>query len=108
VTFNISHHQAGSFALTATKITGNSTSEFGGSISGQGQNINFGLATAAIVDLSYQTSPSFCVTSGSVEVKRVWTQKPSGASGAAFADGAVKLSWAPGTGCGTLTVAHGT
>jgi hypothetical protein len=103
VTFNITHHQSGTFTVTDTKVTGNSVSEFGGNISGQGQSVSFGLATAAVVDLTYQSSPSFCVTSGTVEVKRVWTAKPNGASGAAFADAGIKLSW---TGCNALTVAH--
>ena len=104
VSFNISHHQGGSFSVTDTKISGNSTSEFGGTVSGQGQSINFGLATAAIVDLTYQSSP-FCVTKGDIEVKRVWTAKPSGASGAEFADAGLKISW---TGCNALTVQHST
>ena len=105
VTFNINHHQSGNFSVTATKITGNSVSDFGGTISSGGQSVNFGLATAAVVDLTYQSTPSFCVTSGTIEVKRVWTAKPNGASGAAFADAGIKLTW---TGCNALTIAHST
>ena len=105
ITFNINHSQSGSFSVTDTKITGQSISDFGGNISGQGQSIDFGLATAALVDLTYQTSPNFCVTSGNVEVKRVWSKRPNGASGAQFADAGVKINW---TGCGAITVAHST
>jgi hypothetical protein len=55
-----------------------------------------------VVDLTWQPSP-FCVTSGSVEVKRVWTDKPQGATGPAFADVGVKLTW---SGCNAFQVAH--
>src|SRR5205823_13506914 len=103
ITFNLSIHQSGNIAVTATTIKGNAVSDFGGTVSGQGQTVSFGLATAVIADLTYQSTPSYCVTGGTVEVKRVWTQKPQGASGAAFADLALKLSW---TGCDQFTVAH--
>ena len=63
------------------------------------------MATAALVDLTYQSAPSFCITNGSVEVKRVWTQKPQGASGPQFNDAAVKLSW---TACNAVQVSHST
>ena len=102
VTFNLTTHMAGTFTVAGNKINGHATSDFGGNVSSQGQNVSFGLATAALVDLSYQSSP-YCITSGSVEVKRVWTQKPQGASGASFADAAAKITW---TGCNALTVAH--
>src|SRR5712691_385495 len=102
-TFNLNMHFAGTMTVTATKITGNGVSEFSGTVSGNGQSVSFGLATAALVDLTYQSSPSFCITAGSVEVKRVWTQKPQGASGSTYADAAVKIVW---TGCNVLTVAH--
>ena len=44
-------------------------------------------------------------TAGNLEVKRVWTQRPAGATGKEFADVAVKLNW---TGCNAFTVAHST
>jgi hypothetical protein len=103
VTVNFLAHNTGTISVTATKITGNSLAEFSGSASGNGQSVSFGLATAAVIDLTYQSSPSFCITAGSVEVKRVWTQKPQGASGSTYADAAVKIVW---TGCNVLTVAH--
>jgi hypothetical protein len=103
VNVNISVHQQGSITVTASTIKGHGTSDFSGSASGNGQSASFGLSTAAVVDLTYQTAPSYCVTSGTVEVKRVWTERPQGATGADFADAGVKLSW---TGCGAFTVAH--
>ena len=105
VSINIGAHQNGTFTIGADKLTGHSLSDFGGSVSAQGQTVSFGLATAAVVDLSFQTTPTFCVSSGSVEVKRVWTQKPQGASGPEFADAAVKITW---TGCNSVQVSHST
>jgi hypothetical protein len=102
-TTNLSFHYAGTMSVTASKITGNGVFDVSGSVSGNGQTTNFGVATAAVVDLTYQSAPSFCVTAGSVEVKRVWTAKPAGATGPEFKDTAVKIVW---TGCDTLTVAH--
>jgi hypothetical protein len=103
VTVNLNIHQSGNFAVTGTKITGDSLSDLGGGVSASGQSVSFGLSTAALVDLTYQTTPSYCITAGPVEVKRVWTQKPSGATGPEFADAGVKLTW---TGCNTVQVAH--
>ena len=104
-TINIVNHQAGTLSLTASKISGNATSDFSGSVSGQGQNVNFGLATAVVLDLTYQSSPNYCVTGGTAEVKRVWTNRPNGASGPQFNDAAVKFTW---SGCNAVQVAHGT
>jgi hypothetical protein len=104
-TINLALHQQGTMTVTATTIKGHGTSDFAGNASGNGQSVSFGLSTAAVVDLTYQTAPSYCVTSGTVEVKRVWTQRPQGASGPEFADAGVKFSW---TGCAAFSVAHST
>ncbi len=84
-------------------MKGNATSDFGGSVSASGQTVSFGFATAVVIDVTLQTTPTVCVTSGTIEVKRVWTAKPNGASGAGFADAGVKLTW---SGCNAVTVAH--
>ncbi|TMA28164.1 MAG: hypothetical protein E6J78_07245 [Deltaproteobacteria bacterium] len=103
INFNFNLHEAGSLTVTSTKVTGNATADFGGSVSSQGQTINFGIATAALVDVTYQGGQTPCITSGSVEVKRVWTQRPAAASGAQYDDVGVKLVWSA---CNTFTVAH--
>ena len=103
-TVNVVSHQSGTLALAATTLKGNAVSDFSGSVSGQGQNVSFGLATAVLLDLTYQSSPSYCVTSGTAEVKRVWTNKPNGASGPQFSDAAVKFTW---SGCNAVQIAHG-
>jgi hypothetical protein len=104
-TVNVVHHQSGTLALTDTSVKGNAVSDFSGSVSGSGQNTNFGLATAVVIDVTYQSAPTVCVTAGSVEVKRVWTTKPNGATGPDFADLGVKLTW---TGCNAVQISHST
>jgi hypothetical protein len=101
--YNVAIHDAGSFATTGSRITGTATEDYGGSVSASGQTLSFGISTAAVVDVTYQSTPAACITGGSIEVRRVWTQKPPGASGGAFADSGVKLTW---TGCGSLQVSH--
>src|SRR5205807_8959438 len=81
---NMGMHYSGTMAVTATKITGNGLFDIGISVSGNGQSASAGMATAALVDLTYQSAPSFCITNGSVEVKRVWTARPAGSSAADF------------------------
>jgi len=103
VTFNLSIHESGKLTVTATTVKGQALSSFGGTISGGGGSVSFGLDTAALVDLTYQTTPSSCVVSGTLELKRVWSQRPQGAGPADLPDVGVKITW---SGCGTASVAH--
>jgi hypothetical protein len=103
VTINVFDHQSGSLALTDTTVKGNAVSDFSGSVSGNGQNVSFGFATAVLIDVTYQSTPTVCVTSGSVEVKRVWTARPNGASGGLLADLGLKITW---TACNSVLIAH--
>jgi hypothetical protein len=103
VNININVHQEGTFTVTSTTLKGHAGTTLGGSVSAQGQSASFGVAQAAVVDLTYQSSPQYCVTNGSLEVKRVWTERPQGATSAQLPDVAVKMTW---TGCNTLQVAH--
>jgi len=100
VSINLTLHQSGKLTVTATTVVGDALSEIGGSVSGQGQSVSFALHTAASVNLTYSAD---CITAGSIEVKRVWAQRPNGFSGPEFADVAVKLTW---TGCDTVQVQH--
>ena len=100
VNVSLGLHQSGTLTLTATTVIGHSASEMSGSVSIGPQSTNFGLDTAAMVSLTYNPD---CVTAGTVEVKRVWSERPYGATGPDFADLAVKLTW---TGCNTVQVQH--
>jgi hypothetical protein len=101
VSFNVNLHQSGSLTVGAQgTMTGNSLSEIGGTVSGNGQSVTFGVSTAALVDLTYTSN---CITSGTIEVKRVWSPRPDGLSQAQAPDVGVKLTW---TGCATIEVQH--
>jgi hypothetical protein len=100
VNVNLGLHQSGELTVTSTTLLGHSASELHGNVSVGPQSASFGLDTAAMVNLTYNSQ---CVTNGTIEVKRVWSELPQGASGPDFADLAVKLTW---TGCNTVQVQH--
>jgi hypothetical protein len=102
VSLNVNFHESGSLKVTATTVTGDALLEIGGSGSSGGRTVDFGVSVAAIMDLTYRSSPS-CITSGSLELKRVWTRVPEGASGPGFTDAGVKFTW---MGCSDVLVAH--
>jgi hypothetical protein len=106
VSFNVGFHQAGGFTVTDTGLNGDATSEASVSASGNGQSASLGVAQAVIVGLTWQTvNQQFCVNSGNVEVKRVWTAKP-GQGGDLYKDAGVKINW---TACNApVQVAHST
>lgn len=100
VTVNVNLTQSGKLTVNATTVIGDATSSISGSASGNGQSVSLRLDTAASVNLNYAND---CVTSGTIEVKRVWAQRPTGATAADLPDAAVKLTW---TGCNTVQVQH--
>jgi len=107
VSFDITSHAAGNFTFTANAVNGNATSELNGSFSGGGQSTSIGVALAVVVDhlttqAATQSTP-FCLTSGGLEIKRVWTQKPQGVSGPGTNDAGVKIVWSA---CNTFLVAR--
>jgi hypothetical protein len=102
VSIDVTSHPSGSLAVTATSIKGTALSDLGGSVTGPGQS-GFAVATAQLIDVTYQAQPAFCITSGTIEVKRVWTKRPNAASGGVFADAGVKLTW---IGCAAVRIAH--
>jgi len=85
-----------------TTVTGNALLDVSGSVTSDGKTVNFGVAVAALVDLTYRSDPA-CITGGTLEVKRVWTRVPEGASGSEFTNAGVKLTW---SGCNTFLVAR--
>jgi hypothetical protein len=101
--FNINVNEDGNITVTGTTISGHATTDTSGTISGNGQSVSFGLGTAAILNLTYQTSPSYCITSGTLELRRVWSSRPNGVSPQDAPDAGIKLTW---TACNAFQVAH--
>ena len=101
VSLNVGY--SGSFAVDATTVKGNALVNLGGSVSNGIQTVGFGVSEAVLVDVTYQSSPMSCLTGGTIEAKRVWTQRPTGATSVDLPDAGVKLTW---LGCGNFNVQH--
>jgi hypothetical protein len=97
---NGSIHDSGKVTVTTTTATGAMRREVDAGASASGQSASMGLDESVDFDLTYDPALS-CVTGGTLEAKRVWTQRPQGASAAQFPDRGAKVTWA---GCGIATV----
>lgn len=93
----------GQMAWTATTITGNGRSAFTVHASGNGQSADLASTTGVDLNLTYEPSPSFCITGGTLELRRVVAA--SGGTENVMKDAAIKFTW---NGCGNVTVATGT
>lgn len=101
---NASARRHGSLTATASTLAGEILTEVSGSVSGGGRSESLGVSESVQLDLTYSTSPD-CITGGTIEAKRVWTQRPSGTSSAELPDGAARAAW---SGCGIVTVSLST
>ena len=107
VSVNGSFHWYGQVSWTASTIKGYGRSEYAITASGNGQSAEVAYTSGFDVDVTYITSPSYCIASGTLELRRVVGGKD--ASQAGLHDGAWKFTWTGnGTTCGALTIAIGT
>jgi hypothetical protein len=102
-TASLHAHESGTLTVTNTTIQGQLLAEASASASSPTASVSMGVSEAVTIDVTYQASPA-CVTGGTLEAKRVWTERPAGATGPSFADGAAKVTW---TACGVGTIAFG-
>lgn len=102
LTMTATVHQSGDWAVTDTTIQGAQRAETGITASAQGRSMSASMHESLDVDVTYEQGPPACITGGTLEVKRVWVQRPAGADAGDLPDGAAKVTW---TGCGTGTVA---
>ncbi len=100
VTLTISAKLDGLVTVTASTITGGSTSyvELSEGL------LKMGLTTTLKLDLDYTTVPAFCVTGGTMSLTQVWAPRPIGMSYEAYPDLGWNFTW---TGCNQFTVAPG-
>jgi hypothetical protein len=94
-------HQAGALELTASTFKGKLRSEVDVTVRSGTSTMAAGVDEAVDVDVTYQTAPVACVNGGTLEVKRVWTRRPPGATAEETRDAAARVTW---TGCGTGTI----
>jgi hypothetical protein len=99
-----SNHLQGSITFGATTIVGRARSDESGVVTGNGQTLRFGATTIADLDLQYTVDPAFCVTGGTLELRRIWTRRPTGYTAADLPDEGVKFTW---QGCGSVLVQRG-
>lgn len=77
-------------------VAGFARSENSASASGQGQSVSMAFTHNADLDLDYL--PGFsCVTDGTVELKRVWSQRPSGGTATNLPNVGVMFQWSGGS-----------
>ncbi len=93
----------GALTFGAAEVTGRARSDTRGSFSGSGVGMRAAYTTLADLDLDFARDP-FCVTGGTLELRRVWTERPAGApADGQYADQGLLFSW---QGCGTVLVAQ--
>lgn len=102
-------HATGSVAVTATTVVGSARSDWDVSTSVGAMSESFSFSHLADVNVVYDSGSS-CVTSGTLEVRRVWTKQPAYAGGYDTHNYGLEITWtAPTSGtCGTVSVASGT
>lgn len=94
----------GALAFGAADVTGRARSDTQATFSGPSTpSMRFAYTTLADLDLDFARDP-FCVTGGTLELRRVWTKRPAGApTTGEYADQGLKFTW---QGCGTVLVQH--
>jgi hypothetical protein len=94
---NVTAHESGSVTVEPNHVQGDMLTEVSVSGSRGADPTAFGVDEEVMFNLGFASSP-FCITTGTLEAKRVWTQQ----SGTKNPDKAAKLTW---TGCRHATVA---
>ncbi len=106
VTVNGSFKWSGQLAWTSSTIKGYGRSEYVVNGSANGQSYDLAYTAGFDVDVTYISSPSYCIATGTLELRRVVSG--STASQAGMHDAAWKFTWSgDGQSCGTVTVASG-
>ncbi len=96
---NAHAHRSGTLKATSTTVIGDVLTELSASASGGGASESLTVSESVSLDLAFAAG---CVNAGSLEAKRVWSQRPSDTSGGDYSDRGALVKW---TGCGTATIA---
>lgn len=98
--FDFSIHYFGHLTVVAGTVDGFAQSDKAATVSANGQTISIAFTTSA--DFEKLVVTDGCVTGGAIELKRIWTRLPTGASPDTFlTDRAIKFTW---QGCGIVLV----
>jgi hypothetical protein len=104
-TMRVNDHFTGTLTVAASTIVGASRSDLGVSFSMQGLNVSGAVTHLGDYDLDYTTDPAFCLTGGTLEVRRVWTQVPQYTAPGEAQDLGIRFTFGPG--CGLVQAAWG-
>jgi hypothetical protein len=103
VTANGTYNWTGQLAVSASSIVGQGRSSFSGHVTSGTTTYDYQYTAGFDANLTYQTSPSYCVTSGTLEIRRT-LNGTSNAGAVPVHDAGAKYTW---NGCGSVTVAAG-
>ena len=102
---DVKNGYTGSLDIGPATIVGGARSDLDARVSMTGYpSVDFALTHLVDYDLDYQAEP-FCVTGGTLELRRVWRDRPTGATSGDLPDEGVLFTF---TGCGAAQVAWGT
>jgi hypothetical protein len=105
MSFTTTNRYTGALAIGPTTLDGNARSDMDARISMSGYGtIDFALTHLADYDLDFQAEP-FCFTDGTLELRRVWRERPSGYPSEQLPDQGVLFTFGPG--CGVAQMAWG-
>ena len=104
VTSNGTYSWTGQLAVTSSTIVGQGRSAFSGHISSGSTTYDYQYTAGFDANLTYETSPSYCITGGTLEIRRT-LNATTNASAVPVHDAGAKYTW---NGCGAVTVATGT
>ena len=104
VTSNGTYNWSGQLTIATGTIVGLGRSAFSGHVVSGSTTYDYSYTAGFDSNLTYQTSPTACLTGGTLEIRRT-LNATSNAVAVPVRDGAARYSW---TGCGAVTVARGT
>jgi hypothetical protein len=104
ITEHGTYNWTGQLTSGATTIIGQGRSSFTGHYTGSGYTVDYAYTAGFDSNLTYQTSPSFCLAGGTLEVRRT-LNSTTNSQAAPVHDAAAKYTW---SGCGSVAVANGT
>ena len=104
VTSNGTYSWTGQLAVTSSTIVGQGRSSFSGHVASGSTTYDYQYTAGFDANLTYETSPSYCITGGTLEIRRT-LNATTNASAVPVHDAGAKYTW---SGCGAVTVATGT
>jgi len=104
ITENGTYSWTGQVTVTASTIVGLGRSSFTGHLVSGSTTYDYQYTAGFDSNLTYQSTPSFCNTGGTLEIRRT-LNSASNAGAIPVHDGAAKYTWSS---CGSVTVATGT